>query len=119
MNMQIAESALLAKLPLRSAHYYVLTCVPLVLLSGLPFAALRSCVAPLSPRARLAAWSIAIAGAAALYKPAADPIVPIAIARYRAFDWRADIETFNEAIHWGRIHFGRGEPWVEPEPPER
>ena len=113
----LAEFALLTKLPLRSAHYYVLTCVPFILLSGLPFAAVRSCAAGLSPRARLATWSIAIVGAAALYKPAVDPIVPIAIARYRAFDWQGDIDTFNEAIHWGRIHFGRGQPWVDPEPP--
>lgn len=110
----IAELALLCVLPLRSAHYYVVTCVPFVLISGAPLAALSRTLGPLPRRVRVTAWSMAILGSAALYRPAIDAIVPCAIARYRAFDWERDQRCFNEAINWGRIHFGRGEPWVEP-----
>ncbi len=109
-----AELAMLSLLPLRSAHYYVVIAVPFILLSGWPFAVLNAATESLSRRARFATWSIAMIGSAALYRPAVDRIVPIAIARYRAFDWAADERYFNEAIHWGPIHFGRGEPWIGP-----
>lgn len=107
------ESALLLVLPLRSAHYYVVACVPFILISGAPWAALSKSVERWPHRARLAVWSIAIVGSAALYRPAVDAIVPCAIARYRAYDWEADARYFERAVHSGRIHYGRGRPWRE------
>jgi len=112
----LCEVALLSQLPLRSAHYYVVTCVPIIVLAGLPFAVLRTLLISRPARVRLAAWSIAVIGLAAWYRPVVNAIVPTAIARYQSFDWEADRKLFNEAIHWGRIHFGRGQPWVETPP---
>lgn len=110
-----AELALLSYLPLRSSHYYVVTCVPLVLLSGAGLASLLRSVRHLSQPVRVATWSMAVIGSGICLRPSVDAIVPAAIARYRAYDWLADQRYFDEAINWGRIHFGRGEPWVEEE----
>jgi hypothetical protein len=106
------ELLLLHHLPLRSAHYYVATCVPFVLLSGWPWMVLARSLPGFSRGAQVASWSIAVIGAAICYRPVVDVIVPKAIANYRAYDWSADQRYFDEAIQWGRIHFGEGPPSV-------
>jgi hypothetical protein len=100
------ECAMLWYLPQRAFHYYVLSCLPLILCSGLIWAMLRGVRQKgESQRVRVvlaavAIWSIAFA------RPAIDTLVPTAIARYRSYDAAADRAFFEEALRWGQVDFG-------------
>ncbi len=106
------ETYLLANLPLRSTHYYVAACVPFVLLSGAAVAVFDAGVARWNGRTRVVAWSMAVIGAAVFYRSTVNEIVPRAIASGRSYDWKGEDRKFREAIDWGPIHFGRGDPFI-------
>lgn len=110
-----AELLLLVFLPLRSSHYYVATCVPIVILSGWPFMVMAQSVKGQALHVRRAFWSITVIGVAVFYRSTANEVVPTAMARYRSYDWHADQEFFDDAVNWGRVHFGEGPPYVRPE----
>ncbi|MEE9296737.1 MAG: hypothetical protein V3W34_17475, partial [Phycisphaerae bacterium] len=106
------EMYLIANLPLRSAHYYVASCVPFVVLSGLPAAIFAGSVRSLPRPAQRTAWTFAVIGSAVFCRWTIDEIVPRAISSYGSHDWAAESRRFDQAIHWGPIHFGRGAPFL-------
>lgn len=109
------EMLLIAHLPLRSAHYYVVACVPFIVLSGLPLAVFADCVSSLDDRAKRAAWTFMVIGSAVFMRQTVDEIVPRAISTYGSHDWAEEDRRFKDAINWGPIHFGRGPPFLSDE----
>ncbi len=107
-----AEVVMLWRLPLRSPHYYVVSCVPFMLLAGVPIAAFGRSVTKMAPRARTVAWSVAVVLSGVFLRPVVDEIVPRAIGAYRSYDWAEEQRRFDEALDWGPIHFGRGDPFI-------
>jgi hypothetical protein len=107
----ICEAYLVANLPLRSAHYYVIACVPVYLLSGWPVAVLARRLKAFSGATRLAAWSAAAVLTLVFCRHSVDEIVPRAVAAVRSYDWGAERVRFESEIHRGPIHYGRGEPF--------
>jgi hypothetical protein len=97
---------MLVYLPQRAFHYYVLSCLPLIFLSGLIWPALRASprqAGNVSGRVVIAAvviWSMAFV------RPAVDTLVPTAIARYRSYDAAADRTVFENVLHWGQLDLG-------------
>jgi hypothetical protein len=97
---------MLVYLPQRSFHYYVLSCLPLILLSGLIWPALRTTTrGERSPSHRVvlavvAIWSIAFV------RPAVDTLVPTAIGRYRSYNAAVDRAFFEDALKWGHLDLG-------------
>lgn len=106
------ETYLLINLPLRSPHYYIIACVPFLLLSAAPVAAFARCVTTIPPRARLTVWTVAVVFSAILFKPSIDEIVPRAIAAHATYDWSLEESRFQDEINKGPIHYGRGDPFV-------
>jgi 4-amino-4-deoxy-L-arabinose transferase-like glycosyltransferase len=112
----VFECALVSVLPLRSAHYYVSSSVPIVLLSGWPVAEFAVLLRRFSRTTRQTFWSFAIVLSATLAGLTLVEIVPRAITAYQSYDWTAERERFDQALNWGPIHFGRGEPFLDPPP---
>ncbi|NOT01608.1 MAG: hypothetical protein HOP29_13380 [Phycisphaerales bacterium] len=112
----LCEASLIALLPLRSAHYYVAACPPFILLTGSALHRFSLAGRSLSPPARCAASSIALVISAALYRPVINESMPVALSRWKSHDAAADRRRFDDAVNAGRIHFGRGAPFVEPDP---
>lgn len=102
----ITECIMLVFLPLRAYHYYVLSCLPLVILSGAFWShllALRNVL----PRRELAACvSAAAVFSITLGRTIVDEMVPKTIGNFRSYDAAADREYFDEAVSWGNIDFG-------------
>lgn len=100
------ECLMLVYLPQRAFHYYVLSCLPLIFLSGLIWAALR---AP-SRQAGNGSGRIVLAAVAiwsvAFVRPAVDTFVPAAVARCRSYDAAADRAFFESALAWGHLDLG-------------
>ncbi len=107
------ELALLRVMPLRSAHYYVTACVPFIILSGWPWSTLIALTSPFAKRVAFAVICTAITTHIALLAAPLNTMIPTTIARFRAYDWKSDQQAFDDAIGWGRIHFGRGQPWTD------
>ncbi len=107
-----AELFMLWNMPLRSSHYFVLTSVPLILLTGAFWAMYWRVIREKSTGRRQAGVAVAVVLTAAACRPVVDIIVPVAMARYRTYDWASDRQHFDAAIHWGRIHFGEGPPFI-------
>lgn len=108
------EMLLIAHLPLRSSHYYVSSCIPFVLLTAYPVLAFSTCMTALPGRDRAVAWCAAIVLSAVFARASLDEIVPRGMAAWRSYDWLAERARFDDALKWGPIHFGRGEPFLEP-----
>ena len=102
----VLECVMLVYLPQRAFHYYVLSCLPLIFLSGLIWAVLRTDPYLVGSRfarltlAAVAIWSIAFA------RPTVDTLVPTAISRYRSYDAATDRAYFDEALNWGHLDLG-------------
>jgi len=100
------ECVMLVYLPQRAFHYYALSCLPVILCSGLIWVVLgenRRVIGRRRVRTALAAvaiWSIALA------RPAIDVLVPTAIARYRWYDAATDRAYFDAALKWGPRDLG-------------
>jgi len=92
-----AECLMLILLPRRSFHYYAISCLPLILISGAFGAAL------LHDRARMPApigrivFATALLGSAMVLRPAIDRLVPISISLVRSYDAAADQAAFEKA----------------------
>ena len=97
---------MLVYLPFRAFHYYVVSCLPLVLLSGTLWAGLGALRDKLPPRPALSCVSVACVLSIAFSRIVVDTIVPIAIARYRSYDAAADRSYFDELVSREVIDFG-------------
>ena len=102
----VLEYVMLIYLPFRSFHYYVVSCIPMVLLSGTMWAALAAARASLRARPLLAAGSLAAVLSMAFVRTTLDTVVPIAIARCRAYDDEADRAFFDDMVARDVINFG-------------
>jgi hypothetical protein len=100
------EYVMLIYLPFRSFHYYVVSCIPFVLLSGTMWAALGAMRASLPARPLLAAGSVAAVLSMAFARTTLDTVVPIAIGRCRAYDGEADRAFFDGMVARDVINFG-------------
>ncbi|NOT01606.1 MAG: hypothetical protein HOP29_13370 [Phycisphaerales bacterium] len=89
-----AEVALLAFLPLRSAHYYIPLCIPLLILSGMFWKGLSA--VPLIIRGP--AFAVAAVVSIAFLRPVFNRIIPIAVSRYRAYEPTADRAHFDALV---------------------
>jgi hypothetical protein len=107
------EYVMLIYLPFRSFHYYVVSCIPLVMLSGLMWAGLGASRRSLPARPMLAAGSVAAVLSLAFARTTLDTVIPIAIARLRAYDAGADRAFFDSMVDRPVINFG-----VPSQPPE-
>lgn len=105
-----AECVMLVYLPLRAYHYYVISCLPLVILSGLFWAQLSVLNGKVPSRYRIAGVSFAALLSIAFFKPVIDTMVPAAIARYRSYDADADRAYFDKIVSLGEHHFGAPPP---------
>ncbi len=110
-----AEVLLLWRLPLRSPHYYVIACVPFMLLAGAFVSTFGRSVNGLAPSTRRLSCVAAVVLSGVFLRPAVDEIVPRAITAQRNHDWRAEKRRFEESLRWGPIHFGRGAPFTSAE----
>lgn len=108
------EYVMLIYLPVRAFHYYVVSCTPLVLLSGLMWAGLAATRPTLPTRRMLAAGSVAAVLSLAFARTTVDTVVPIAIARLRTYDAGADRAFFSSIVDREVIKLG-----MPSQPPSR
>jgi len=101
------ECLMLLWLPRRSYHYYAISCLPVIFLSGLFWtvlheeSALSVSAAPRWVMAVAAIWSVAY------FRPAVDVLVPTTIARCRNYDAAADQRFFDECLRQNHAGTGR------------
>jgi hypothetical protein len=89
----VMECLTLVVAPLRSYHYYVIACLPLVLLSGAfweRLVSMRDGGAP-ARRARIAVGAVLSLAAA---RPTVDAVIPVTWARWRSYDRAVDQAYF-------------------------
>jgi len=103
----VLECIMLVKLPFRSFHYYVVTSLPLILLTGIFWTRIVSLRIRLSAGAAFACVSTAAVLSLAFGRITIDALVPIAIARYRAYDVDVDDAFFHTMADMEIIDFGR------------
>ncbi len=108
----VFECAMLIKLPFRSFHYYVVTSLPLILLAGIFWTRVASLNVRLRADAAFACLSTAAVLSLSFGRMTVDALVPIAIARYRAYDADVDNAFFQSMADREIIDFYR------PPPPE-
>jgi hypothetical protein len=92
-----AECLMLVLLPRRSFHYYAISCMPVILLSGVFWAALlRERAAAPGPVAKVV-LATAVLGSSMAFRPAIDRFVPVSISLVRSYDAVADRAAFEKA----------------------
>ncbi len=106
----ILECIMLVFLPFRSFHYYVLTALPLVLLSGMIWSELAALRRHRQPRETGACIIVAACLSLALARTTIDTVVPIAIGRFQTYDAQADRTFFDTMATRDIIDFGRPPP---------
>jgi hypothetical protein len=94
------ECAMLVYLPRRSFHYYVLSMMPLVLLSGGFWRGLHGLLMGHAPVARSTFIVAAVLWSAATFRPALTELVPVSFLRLRGFDAAEDQRHFEEVVRW-------------------
>jgi len=94
----ILECVMLVHLPRRSFHYYALSSLPVIFLSGLFWAVLQWELAATKARSAKQIVAVAAIWSAAFVRPAVDLLVPTAVARYRTYDAEADQAFFDESL---------------------
>ena len=94
----ILECVMLVHLPRRSFHYYALSSLPVIFLSGLFWAVLQHELTATKVRAAKYVIATAAIWSAAFVRPAVDLLVPTAVARYRTYDAEADQSFFDESL---------------------
>ncbi len=105
----VLECVLLIYLPRRSYHYYVLSFIPVILLSGTFWAVLRAVLEGQSLPGRsiltaaLIFWSLAAA------RPAMNELLPVCLARWKQFDAQADQAHFEHVVRWNNGTMGQGD----------
>jgi len=111
------ECAMLVYLPRRSFHYYILSMMPLLLLSGEFWRALQGLLAGQTIAARSVFIVAAVLWSAATLRPALSEFSPVSSVRYRGFSAAEDQQHFEEVVRWENgsrgIHDGSwpgGEP---------
>jgi hypothetical protein len=100
------ECVMLVYLPRRGFHFYVLSCLPVVFLSGLLWSALLGATGGMAVLTRRAMLAVAAIWSVAFYRPTLDAFVPIVITRCQNYDAAADQARFEEALRWGYIDIG-------------
>lgn len=101
-----AECVMLVFLPLRAYHYYVLSCLPVVILSGAFWAGLEAQGESMSRRGRFASVAVAAVLSMAFVRTAVDTMVPAMIGKYRSYDSAADRAYFDGLLARGITDFG-------------
>lgn len=102
----LAECVMAVYLPLRAFHYYVLSCLPLLILSGAYWRWIHERLSRISPQAHFAGLCCAGLLSVSLSRPALDTLVPTAIARWRSYEASKDRANFLELLSRGPDHFG-------------
>lgn len=92
-----AECLMLVLLPRRSFHYYAISCLPVILLSGVFWAALRRDRSAVPAPIANVVFATAILGSAIAFRPAIDRFVPVSISLVRSYDAVADRAAFEKA----------------------
>jgi len=92
-----AECLMLVLLPRRSFHYYAISCLPVILLSGMFWAALRRDRAAVPAPIAKVVFATAILGSAIAFRPVIDELVPVSISRVRSYDAAVDRNAFENA----------------------
>jgi len=100
------EYIMLIFLPFRSFHYYVVSSLPLILLSGSFWTALAAAAGKLPPRRALACTSVAAVLSLAFARTAIDRIVPMTLGRFQAYDRQVDQAFFDAMAARNVINFG-------------
>ncbi|MBN1511111.1 MAG: glycosyltransferase family 39 protein [Phycisphaerae bacterium] len=92
-----AECLMLVLLPRRSFHYYAISCLPVILLSGLFWAALLHERATVPGHVAKVVFATAVLGSAMAFRPTIDRFVPVSISLVRSYDAVADSAAFEKA----------------------
>ena len=100
------ECVMLVYLPRRGFHFYVLSCLPVVFLSGLLWSVLFDATGAMTVSARRISLAVAAIWSIAFYRPTIDAFMPIVITRCQNYDAAADQARFEEALRWGYLDIG-------------
>ncbi len=105
-----AECVMLVYLPLRAFHYYVLSSLPVVILSGAFWKLLMETLRNHARRVMVCGVAAAAVFSMAFVRLIPDMIVPAAIARYRLYDATADRAHFEKVLSLKINTFGAPPP---------
>jgi len=97
---QVLECVLLIYLPRRSYHYYVLSFIPLILLSGTFWSGLLTLLEGHGRRTRSALITAMVLWSMASMRPALNELIPVSLARWKQFDAQADQDHFEHVVRW-------------------
>ncbi len=100
------ECVMLAILPLRSYHYYVIACLPVILLSGAFWANLMLGLDGSTHKHARVQIAVAAVLSLAVVRTTVDATVPIAWSRYRSYDADADRAYFEQVVAMDLAHLG-------------
>ncbi len=92
----VAECLMLVLLPRRSFHYFAISCLPVILLSGVFWAALLRERATVPGPVAKVVLATAVLGSAMAFRPAIDRFVPVSISLVRSYDAVADRAAFEK-----------------------